>query len=204
VVDEYLADEIDPTGPWTDADVLECALAHSTRVAAAHAGWSISRVRALRARHGHNRGRGHPSAAELEREAPRITCPCRRCAAWRSGEATRSSIRHARTQPKGFPGPGPWVHEAACGDRDAGTAVFFPRVGDREADPDDSTQARQRGVTAYKPERYEHAKAICRRCPSIEPCRAYALANHLRFGVWGGLDWLERDRLLGYLPIEAA
>lgn len=203
VVDEYLADEIDPAGPWTDADVLACALAHSTRVAAYQSGWSVSRVRNLRARHGHNRGRGHPSAAVLEREAPRLTCPCRGCIALRHHEAVRSSYRHANTRPKGLPQLGPWATDAACAEVE--TAVFFPNSRKNgSADPTDNLQSRQRGAVSYRPEPYARAKAICARCPVIDACRTWSIKNDMRFGVWGGLDWLERDRLLGHLPAEVA
>lgn len=40
-------------------------------------------------------------------------------------------------------------------------------------------------------ENAEPAKAVCRRCPLLEPCRAHGL-RHERFGVWGGLS--EKDR----------
>lgn len=36
------------------------------------------------------------------------------------------------------------------------------------------------------------AKAICRDCPALVPCREYALAQDEVFGVWGGLS--ESDR----------
>lgn len=204
VIDAYLADGLDLDAPWTEDDVIECAVAHSTRVAATHSGWSITRVRNARSRRGHNRGRGHPSTAELEREEPRVACPCRRCAAWRSGEATRSSIRHARTQPKGFPKLGAWVELAACADVDH--QPFFPRRpnGPGYADPPDTFGSRQRAIAGYRAETYAAAKAICARCPVIDQCRAYSLENGVRFGVWGGLDWLERDRLLGHLPAGVA
>jgi len=36
------------------------------------------------------------------------------------------------------------------------------------------------------------AVTVCRRCPVIAPCRAYALADPAVLGVWGGTT--ERDR----------
>lgn len=36
------------------------------------------------------------------------------------------------------------------------------------------------------------AKAICRACPVLEQCQAYALEHREKFGVWGGLS--EHDR----------
>lgn len=203
VVDEYLTDGHDPATPWTDTDVLACALAHSTRVAAEQAGWTVERVRKLRARAGHNRGRGHPSTAELEAEHPRLACACRLCVEWRSGEATRSTVRHSATRPKGVPQLGPWAAAAACATvhHDA----FFPRARTGGyADPADTVQARTRAARSYKADTFARAKAVCARCPSRDACLDYALTNAIRFGVWGGTDWLERDRLLGHLPAEVA
>jgi WhiB family redox-sensing transcriptional regulator len=41
----------------------------------------------------------------------------------------------------------------------------------------------------------QRAKAICRQCPSIEPCRRWALSTGQDSGVWGGLDEDERRAL---------
>lgn len=38
----------------------------------------------------------------------------------------------------------------------------------------------------------EEAKAVCRRCPVIRPCRTWALDHHEEAGVWGGLSEQER------------
>jgi WhiB family redox-sensing transcriptional regulator len=51
-----------------------------------------------------------------------------------------------------------------------------------------------RGVAAF--EQAEDAKAICRTCPSQEPCLAFALATSQDLGVWGGMSADERRRLL--------
>lgn len=40
------------------------------------------------------------------------------------------------------------------------------------------------------------AKAVCRSCPVRWECLAYALANRVDHGVWGGLSDRERRRLL--------
>ncbi|HET6910482.1 MAG TPA: WhiB family transcriptional regulator [Mycobacteriales bacterium] len=40
------------------------------------------------------------------------------------------------------------------------------------------------------------AKAICDRCPVMQPCRDYALQTRQAFGVWGGMDEEERRILL--------
>ena len=39
------------------------------------------------------------------------------------------------------------------------------------------------------------AKHICRHCPVKQPCLDYALDNHERFGIRGGLTTRERWRL---------
>ena len=64
-----------------------------------------------------------------------------------------------------------WRAAAAC--RDMETDIFFPE-SDEEAGP---------------------AKAVCARCPVIEPCLSFALANRQEQGVWGGMTETERRRL---------
>lgn len=39
------------------------------------------------------------------------------------------------------------------------------------------------------------AKKLCARCPVIEECLEYAMANNEKFGVWGGLSAHERKKL---------
>ena len=41
-----------------------------------------------------------------------------------------------------------------------------------------------------------HAKAVCWRCPSFQPCGQWALQNREPAGIWGGLDEQERRRVL--------
>lgn len=36
------------------------------------------------------------------------------------------------------------------------------------------------------------AKAICMTCPVLQQCRNWAIANDIRYGVWGGLSAKER------------
>lgn len=36
--------------------------------------------------------------------------------------------------------------------------------------------------------RVEEAKAICRGCPVQMRCLRFAVKNHIRFGIWGGVD----------------
>jgi WhiB family redox-sensing transcriptional regulator len=40
------------------------------------------------------------------------------------------------------------------------------------------------------------AKRVCARRPVIAACRAYAVAHHVRHGVWGGLSERELRRLM--------
>jgi WhiB family redox-sensing transcriptional regulator len=65
---------------------------------------------------------------------------------------------------------GGWVSQAAC--RGADTRLFFPQRGDKRA------------ISA--------AKAVCRTCQAIRPCRAWALAHPGERGIWGGLTEAER------------
>jgi WhiB family transcriptional regulator, redox-sensing transcriptional regulator len=67
----------------------------------------------------------------------------------------------------------PWTDQALCA----------------QADPDAffSESIRQASV----------AKAICSRCPVRQPCLSQALDAREEFGVWGGLDGDERERLVG-------
>jgi WhiB family redox-sensing transcriptional regulator len=44
--------------------------------------------------------------------------------------------------------------------------------------------------------REAQAKAVCARCPVREQCLAFALATREPYGIWGGLNELERRRLL--------
>jgi WhiB family transcriptional regulator, redox-sensing transcriptional regulator len=70
-----------------------------------------------------------------------------------------------------------WTEVAAC--RGADPDLFFPIV---------STRQRK------SLEQIDEAKAICRSCPVIDACRAWALDNPAmaEFGVWGGTTEEER------------
>jgi WhiB family redox-sensing transcriptional regulator len=65
---------------------------------------------------------------------------------------------------------------AAC--RDVDPELFFP-VG--------HSGPAQRQIAA--------AKAVCRRCPVIDDCLAWALDARHEEGVWGGQDMAERNAL---------
>ena len=40
------------------------------------------------------------------------------------------------------------------------------------------------------------AKAVCARCPVVDPCRAHALATREPYGVWGGMSESDRDEAI--------
>lgn len=48
-----------------------------------------------------------------------------------------------------------------------------------------------------RPADVEEAVAVCRVCPVLAECRAYALAADEKAGTWGGLSEVERRRLAG-------
>jgi WhiB family redox-sensing transcriptional regulator len=66
-----------------------------------------------------------------------------------------------------------WMSQAACDGVDA--SLFFPERGENN---DNSG-----------------AKAVCRECPVREDCLEYALANGIRYGIWGGTSEGERKRI---------
>lgn len=69
-----------------------------------------------------------------------------------------------------------WRHEAACRDEDP--ELFFPI-----------------GNTGPALLQIEEAKAVCRRCPVIDECLAWAIEAGQDSGVWGGLSEDERRAL---------
>lgn len=73
-----------------------------------------------------------------------------------------------------------WQLEAACRGVDA-TLFFAPNYFERREEKDG---------------REAKAKVICARCPVRDPCLEYALRTRDPHGIWGGLNELERRRLL--------
>jgi WhiB family redox-sensing transcriptional regulator len=69
-----------------------------------------------------------------------------------------------------------WRHRAICRDEDP--ELFFPF-----------------GNTGPALLQIEQAKAVCRRCPVIQECLAWALESGQDAGVWGGLSEDERRAL---------
>lgn len=82
-----------------------------------------------------------------------------------------------------------WMQQAAC--RGMDPAIWHPTALDTRAS----------SVRRQHPERIDAicapAKAICRRCPVVADCLAYAIDNAENDGVWGGMDPQERQRLVG-------
>lgn len=77
--------------------------------------------------------------------------------------------------PDTLPPPPHWSASAAC--KEAGsTEVFYP--GSANA-----------GVNS------SYAKTFCARCPVQPECLTHALTKREEYGVWGGLDELERRAL---------
>lgn len=100
--------------------------------------------------------------------------------------STQSTLKRtpASAQPAGAyeqttGGPGEWWAQAACRDRNA--ELFFH--SDHERGP-------SRAMRTAK------AKAVCAVCPVRQLCLEYALAQPEPYGIWGGMDEQERDRLL--------
>lgn len=80
-------------------------------------------------------------------------------------------VRRTAEEPKS------WRELGSC--RDSDPNLFYP-LG--------------RGVAAL--EQIEEAKTLCRTCPSLEPCLAFALSTRQELGVWGGMSAEDRRRLL--------
>jgi WhiB family transcriptional regulator, redox-sensing transcriptional regulator len=70
-----------------------------------------------------------------------------------------------------------WRRAAVCGG--ARTYLFFG--------PDGETPEQ-------RARREPQAKIICASCPVRLECLDYALAHHVRYGIWGGLNEQERFR----------
>lgn len=71
-----------------------------------------------------------------------------------------------------------WRSQALC--RDTSVEVFF---------------APERERSRERAKREAKARAICRHCPVLTECRAFALGAEEAHGIWGGLSEDERERL---------
>lgn len=72
-----------------------------------------------------------------------------------------------------FPSPPVWTELALCAE--IGNDDWFPESGSGA----------------------DFVKAACLRCGVSQQCLDYALSNDERYGIWGGLTYLERSRLRG-------
>lgn len=76
--------------------------------------------------------------------------------------------------------PAPWMQQAACAEVDPDP--FFPDKAGSNKD----------------------AKKICQSCDVRAKCLEYAIESRERFGVWGGLNTWERNKVIkarGLKPI---
>ncbi|HYT10640.1 MAG TPA: WhiB family transcriptional regulator [Mycobacteriales bacterium] len=90
-----------------------------------------------------------------------------------------------------LPGPNAdlweWQLHGAC--RGEGSDLFFHPEGERGP----ARAAREAA-----------AKAVCGRCPVVDPCRRHAMATHEPYGVWGGMSESEREQALaGQHPLSS-
>lgn len=69
-----------------------------------------------------------------------------------------------------------WREKASC--RSVDPDLFFPV-----------------GTTGLALDQIEQAKAVCRACPSVEPCLEFALSTNQESGVWGATSEEERRKL---------
>jgi WhiB family transcriptional regulator, redox-sensing transcriptional regulator len=74
-----------------------------------------------------------------------------------------------------------WRHDAICRDEDP--ELFFP-IGEEHT----SNKAPTGPVQAQQAE----AKTVCRRCPVVTDCLAWAIESGQDFGVWGASTPEER------------
>jgi len=149
---------------------LEVARAHGTRIAAEYTGLNPKVVVRLRQQHdGYDRGRGHPTLAEMAAMAPRLDCSCFRCIDHRTELAANAARLlgklHTRTRADTS-----WQARANCIGVDPD--LFFPEHGESLAP----------------------AKAVCSGCEVRAECLDYALATGQHHGVWGGTSERERKR----------
>jgi WhiB family redox-sensing transcriptional regulator len=82
----------------------------------------------------------------------------------------------------------PWADQALCANTDP--ELFFGDIGTTYVTVDG--------------DRTMTAKAVCRRCPVIEPCRDYAMADPHLEGTWGGMTERERSDERGRLARVAS
>ena len=65
--------------------------------------------------------------------------------------------------------PAPFMEDAVC--KNADPIIFFVNKGDT-------------GI---------EAKKLCEKCPVKQACLDFAIETHERFGIWGGMNFRERN-----------
>lgn len=86
-----------------------------------------------------------------------------------------------QTVPAGTETPD-WARGACYQDLEAHETLFFAASGDGG------------GFGSERQRQKARARAVCRPCPILRDCLAYALETSQLFGVWGGLTPSERKR----------
>lgn len=71
----------------------------------------------------------------------------------------------------------------------------------RAEDPEDFFPV---GATPTAKAAERHAKAVCFRCPSLQPCGQWALDEREPVGVWGGMSEAERLKILRRRGVKVA
>lgn len=84
------------------------------------------------------------------------------------------------------------MEDGSCVGKDI--TLWFPNFFDENGIdiPDDGQIGLIVGDTTWA---YEEARKVCDGCPVKAECKAHALAEKERFGMWGGLTPLERLRI---------
>ena len=83
-----------------------------------------------------------------------------------------------------LPRPKHWSDNALC--RGQNTEDYFPR-----------------GTTGVFLLHAEEAKKTCRSCPVVMACAQHAVTDRIEYGVWGGLDEVQRRRILRRISLDA-
>lgn len=132
---------------------------------------------------------GHPSRIRQASQGRGITTPAGRLSKRASGNEGERPSRPARRKASNrrrfqIQSLDPvekldWQEDAACNEYD--NVLFFgPDQGESELEK----QARE-----------ARAKAVCQRCPVLEPCLEFAMETNQKYGIWGGLTDKERASL---------
>lgn len=74
--------------------------------------------------------------------------------------------------------PEAWEEFSACADIPGGVDIFFPEKGDNFIETETI------------------AKSICAGCIVRTECGNFALRHRIKYGVWGGLSWDDRETIL--------